>query len=248
MLGLFDSGSGGLTVLAAIRKRTPNADVVYFGDIKNAPYGLRTPEELAALTEAGIAFLTEKGAREIVSACNSVSTAVLEGAAGNARVIEMTRPFARAMRKHAGKRFLLLATPATIEAGIYADALGVTIQLEERGIPDLAGAIEFAAPEEEVAGIVREALEEKRGKEFDGIILGCTHYPLARAIIEEVAAEFFDPLLIIDPAEAVAEEVSRQFHTKGNGSLEWYISEESKPFRDRVKELFPHVESSVEVV
>src|SRR3989344_4876239 len=94
MIGLFDSGSGGLTVIAALRKRAPDVDIVYFGDIQNAPYGEREAEELVRLTESGMKRLSEAGVSEVVSACNSVSLSVLMGSAGHARVIEMTRPVA----------------------------------------------------------------------------------------------------------------------------------------------------------
>lgn len=83
MIGLFDSGSGGLSVLSALRDRAPHADIVYFGDIKNAPYGIRSQYELNALTIAGVEILRSRGAKEIVSACNSVSQSVLNGAAGS---------------------------------------------------------------------------------------------------------------------------------------------------------------------
>src|SRR3989344_198693 len=83
MIGLFDSGSGGLSVLTVLRSRVPRADICYFGDIVHAPYGERGAEELAALTRDGIARLVDAGASEIVSACNSVSLSVLMGAAGD---------------------------------------------------------------------------------------------------------------------------------------------------------------------
>src|SRR3989344_2156868 len=224
MIGLFDSGSGVLTVLTALRKRMPEADVVYFGDIKNAPYGERRADELALLTEKGLRLLVDKGATQFVSACNSVSTAVLMGAAGGNLVIEMTRPTARALRAHAGAKMLLIATPATISSQIYRNAIGVTVQLDELPIPKLAGAIEFGAPTQEIPHIVREAFTLQQGKKYDGVMLGCTHYPLVRNVIEDVALEVFGISLIIDPAEAVAEEVTRRFDVQGSGSTKFFIS------------------------
>ena len=248
MLGLFDSGSGGLTVLAAIRRRAPDADIAYFGDIENAPYGERSADELVLLTKGGMNILRKMGADEIVSACNSVSLSVLEGAAGDARVIEMTRPLAHAMRTHAGKRMLLIATPATIAAGIYRSALGVSVQLDELPIPELAGAIEFGAAEEKISSILSRAFSIKKGNVYDGVILGCTHYPLVREIIESVATDVFGPLLIIDPADAVAEEVERQFDTKGSGATTFRISKDSEMFRKRVAELFRGSRYTIDVV
>src|SRR5687767_11474091 len=77
MIGVFDSGSGGLSVLLEIRKRLPSVDVVYLGDIKNAPYGSKTREELGALTVMAVSRLLNEGADFIVSACNSVSASIV---------------------------------------------------------------------------------------------------------------------------------------------------------------------------
>ncbi|MFA6262701.1 MAG: glutamate racemase, partial [Bacteroidia bacterium] len=82
MIGFFDSGSGGLSVLSHFVSLAPEADVVYFGDIANAPYGEKTAEELSALTARGVDVLRKHGAASVVSACNSVSTSILAGASG----------------------------------------------------------------------------------------------------------------------------------------------------------------------
>jgi len=248
MIGLFDSGSGGLSVLTALRKRAPNADVVYFGDIANAPYGIRTPDDLKALTEKGVRLLLDTGATEIVSACNSVSYSVLAGAAHDARVIEMTRPTAHMMRAHAGKCMLLIATPATIAARIYKDALGVTVILDELSIPELAGAIELGAPEGELKRIVRNAFRLREGNRYDGIILGCTHYPLVRNVIEECAKEAFGNTEIIDPAVAVAEDAVQRFDVSGSGTVRFLLSKDSQVFRNRINELFPDGRYTIETI
>lgn len=248
MIGIFDSGSGGLTVLKALRLRAPQADIVYFGDIKNAPYGTRSAEELIALTGAGIRKLHALGADEIISACNSVAASVLAGAAGTTRLIDMTRPTARAMRQYAGKRVLLLATPATILSRTYTDALGVIVVLDPLHVEDLAGAIEFGASKSEIAKIVRKTLMTRENREYDRILLGCTHYPLARDVIEEEARKIFGAIDCIDPAEAVAEEAIERFSIRGDGKLQFHISQKSDQFRHYVAELFPGSERSITIV
>lgn len=239
MIGLFDSGSGGLSVLSALRERVPHADVVYFGDIKNAPYGIRSQEELAALTVAGIEILKNMGATEIVSACNSVSPAVLSGAAGNIPTIEMTAPTAQAMRTYAGKRVLLIATPATILSEIYQHSLGGIISLDPLPIPELAGAIEFGENDKRIAQIVRDSLVERKRNSYDLLLLGCTHYPLAKEIIEQEAGRVFGKIRCIDPAGFVAGEAAKTFNCNGAGALRFRISKDSPQFRERVAKLFP---------
>lgn len=236
MIGFFDSGSGGLSVLSHFRTLVPDADVVYFGDIKNAPYGEKSPEELAALTRAGVAILRDAGATSIVSACNSVSTSILAGAAGDLPFVEMSIPTAEYMKQFKGKRFLLLATPATIASGMYQRALEGAVSLDVLGVPGLAGAIEFGDPAE---AILRSALEVKKGEQYDGVILGCTHYPLARKMIEPIIAELFGNAVIIDPGEPVAAEAARVFAAEGGGTMRFIISQDSVTFRLRVAAMMP---------
>jgi len=238
MIGVFDSGSGGLTVLSALRRRMPRADIAYFGDIKNAPYGERSQEELATLTAAGMKVLQDMGATELVSACNTASASVLAGLVGHTRVLEMTRPLARHARRWAGRRALLLATNATVASRIYHDALEVIVPLDSLPLPGLARAIEFGASEDEIEEIVQVGLRKPEGS-YDILIMGCTHYPLARDVIERIARKRWPHVEIIDPAEAVAETAARRFDTSGNGRLTFKLSNDSEQFRTRVSELFP---------
>ena len=248
MIGIFDSGSGGLTVLQALKRRVPDADVTYFGDIRNAPYGSRTPHDLIRLTEAGIHTLQRCGATEIIVACSSVAPSVLAGVAEHSRLIDMTRPTARAMRKHAGKRVLLVATPATVASRLYADALEVIVQLDELPIAGLASAIEFGAPVPEVESIVRDAFQKREKQTYDQILLGCTHYPLVKDVIEKEARNFFGAIECIDPAEAVAEESAERFDARGSGIVTFRISKDSSHFRNRVQELFPDAQHAIDVI
>lgn len=247
MIGVFDSGSGGLSVLAALRERAPRADVAYFGDIARAPYGVRSAEELEELTREGVARLQGLGATEIVSACNSVSLAVLAGAAGEMPAIEMTAPTARGMQAHAGKRVLLIATEATVRSGIYERALASVVRLDSLPIPELAGAIEFAAPRAEIARIAREAFASRARGRYDALLFGCTHYPLEREAIEAEARAAFGGIEAIDPAGFVAAAAAERFDCKGPGLTRFFISKESEAFRRRAAALFPAGGYTIEV-
>ncbi|MEK7509868.1 MAG: aspartate/glutamate racemase family protein [Patescibacteria group bacterium] len=248
MIGLFDSGSGGLSVLQALRKRKPDADVVYFGDIKHAPYGVREEHELVHLTIDGLRTLRMFGSEEIVSACNTVSPVVLKQGAEGADVIEMTRPAARAMRQYAGGRVLLIATPATVHSRIYESAFGGMVVLHQHPIRDLAGAIEFGAHDDKIREIVRHEFSKRWGESFEHLFLGCTHYPFARRIIEEEAHAVFGSVDILDPADAVAEEAERRFNTRGSGKIYFRVSQDSEHFRRRVGELFPEHEHTIKIL
>ncbi|NBV76635.1 hypothetical protein EBR66_00495 [bacterium] len=247
MIGLFDSGCGGLTVLRAIRARAPQVDIVYFGDIRNAPYGSKSQKELERLTKNGIQVLQSFGAKDVVSACNSASTSFLEGAT-RGRFVEMTRPTARAMRLLAGARVLLLATEATVKSGIYNDALDPIVSLTPLPAALLASSIENGEDNAEISRIVSTLFDIVARKKFDAVLLACTHYPLVRDVIQNEVDARWGHIPVLDPADAVAEEVVERFPIAGGGKTTFYISKESAPFQRLVRRLFGARKYAVEVV
>ncbi|HUX80988.1 MAG TPA: aspartate/glutamate racemase family protein [Candidatus Paceibacterota bacterium] len=252
MIGIFDSGSGGLTVLKAIRAELPTADIVYFGDIKNAPYGSKTNRELSTLTVHAIELLQKEGAESIVSACNSVSATLaisLFDAFSIApdHLIEMVGPTVHAF-KNTTKRILLVATPATIHSEIYQNAFRmIGKDIQAIAIPDLAKAIEFGSSEEKIEQIIREAFSAIPTESFEVLILACTHYPLVAPIFTRVLGDI--PVLF-DPATEVGARAKRQLGARevGKGTTRFLISQDSQLFRDRVAALHLTPTPDIEVV
>jgi len=251
MIGLLDSGSGGLTVLKAIRERLPSCDIVYFGDIAHVPYGSKTPEELLGLVVGGIGLLQKEGATKIVSACNSVSASMalsLFDATGLQMLdmVEMVGPTVSYF-KGSSHKVALCATPATIRSGIYQMGFKlVSFEVGAFPIPDLAAAIEFGAQRDEVRRIIAESLKPSDLAGYDVLVLACTHYPL----VLEVFAELFPNILLFDPAIAVAERVEERFWPQevGNGSTRFVISKDSETFRSLVARLMQGANYAIEVV
>ncbi|HEV8666964.1 MAG TPA: aspartate/glutamate racemase family protein [Candidatus Paceibacterota bacterium] len=251
MIGLFDSGSGGLTVLTAIRERLPSSDIVYFGDIAHVPYGSKTPEELLGLVVHGLGLLQKEGATKIVSACNSVSASMalsLFDATGLQvlDMIEMVGPTVSYF-KGASLKIALCATPATIRSGIYQ--MGFKLSGHDIGafaVPELAAAIEFGAPREEIKKIISAALTPDMLAPYDVLLLACTHYPL----VIDVFAELFPDLALFDPAVAVAERAQQRFWPQevGNGTTRFLISKDSPEFRALVARLLPNKNYTIDVV
>jgi glutamate racemase len=252
MIGVFDSGSGGLTVVKAIREKLPSADILYFGDIKNAPYGVRSREELSKLTFAGLKLLADKGAARIVSACNSVSASLAVSLldASNIKsdqLIEMVSPTVGYFR-HADTPILLCATKATIESGIYQNAFSMLgKEIQTLAIPELAGAIEFGKSEEEIEEIIKVALATVPADSYRVVILACTHYPLVQHVFERVLGP---NVMVFDPAEAVAERVEKLWWPQevGKGTARFMISKDSEPFRRFVAETMGQSAYTVEVI
>lgn len=253
MIGIFDSGSGGLTVLKEIREKLPHADIVYFGDIKNAPYGEKSPEELLALTVNAIALLQERGATSVVSACNSVSAAVAVASVGvvnlsEGQLVEMVGPTVAAFAGQTD-RILLVATPATIHSELYQRAFAAQGKaIQTVAIAGLAAAIEFGEAPTALESRIQEALKGVPKGSFDTLILACTHYPLVQASFKRIAG---DGVRVFNPAEAVAQRVFERFNvaeTEGEGKLQVLLSAESVLFRERVAGLGFSGTVSVEVL
>jgi len=252
MIGIFDSGSGGLTIMRAVREVLPTCDIVYFGDIAHAPYGSKSQEELSRYTAESLALLKKRGAERIISACNSVSASLALSLfdAFNLEpgdIIEMVGPTVSYF-KHSKARILLCATPATIRAGIYQNAFRmVGHDVVAVPIPDLAGAIEFAESEERQRSLITEAFKDIDWNKYDVLILACTHYPLALKLFKEIVPP---GVVIFDPAIAVAERAHKQFWPQEvrDTKTQFLISQDSDRFRNLIAELFPNTHYEIEVV
>lgn len=252
MVGIFDSGSGGLTVMRAVRDVLPTSDITYFGDIAHAPYGSRTQEELAQFTAASIKLLRDRGAERIISACNSVSASLalslfdaFEMSPGD--IIEMVGPTVSYF-KNSPARVALCATPATVRAGIYQNAFRVIgKEVIAVAVPELAGAIEFGESGEKQRELIVAALSGVDWDKIDVLLLACTHYPLALEIFREAVPEH---VYVFDPAMAVAERAQRLFWPQEvrDTKTRFLISQDSEPFRTLVAKLFPDTPHTIEVV
>lgn len=257
MIGIFDSGMGGLTVLKAIREEMPSIDVLYFGDTGNAPYGSKSREEISKLTIQAIQILRTRGARSIVSACNSVSASMTVSlfdtfALSSDYLIEMVGPTVSYFRESSA-RILLCATPATIKSSMYQDGFEmIGKDVETFAIPDLAGAIERGDSDEELERIIQISLQSIMLADFDVLILACTHYPLATHLFQKVLKELSpkETLHIFDPAIAVAERVKKQLWPRetADGKMTFLLSQDSEPFREYATKLFSGSAYTIEVL
>lgn len=254
MIGIFDSGVGGLSVLKELKKKAPHIDVIYFGDIKNAPYGSKSQEELKKLTFLGVKKLLENGATNIISACNSISTFMIledikilsENPFG---IVEMINPTVEEFSKTDDK-ILLFATPATIESNTYQDNfLKNGIKIKTQSIPELAGAIEFGSDDIEIEKIVNEAVLKSFENENGTVLLCCTHYPFVADKFEKSFRDKNKKIKIFNPAEAVIDSALQKFDTeKGTGVLRFLISQDSPTFRKITAEHFREYEYTIEII
>lgn len=192
-IGVFDSGLGGLTAVRELRRLLPGEDIVYFGDTGRVPYGSRSREILIKYSRQDMAFLRTFDPKAVVIACGTVSSTALEvlREENSIPVLGVVEPAARAAAQHSKNgRIGLIGTEATIRSGSYERALAALCpqaQVISAACPLFVPLVENGRfqPGDAVAELVAaEYLERVRAAGVDTLIMGCTHYPLLRAVIE----------------------------------------------------------------
>lgn len=208
MLGLYDSGLGGLTVLAAIRAAGIDQDIIYFADQAHVPYGERTDADLHSLLTDNLAMLGTHGVDLVAMACNT-SCAVaskLGWPVTTFPVLDLIGNAARAIALTHHRRIVVLATAATVRSGAYRHAIhAVAPQIEviEIPAPALVPLVESGAAESREAHDAVAALLAEFPADIDAVVYGCTHYPMLEAHVTALAPH----LARIDPAQEQARAV-----------------------------------------
>jgi glutamate racemase len=236
VIGVFDSGFGGLTVLRALLPLLPGAHYVYLGDTARLPYGSKSQETIARYATTAMRFLESQGAEFLVVACNTASALALDTLCSLAAipVLGVIEPGAEAAsavsRSH---DVLVLATDATVQSHAYARACTAhDLRATEKACPLLVPLVEEGWTDHPVTAEVlriylQEALTQARnsGLQPDSLVLGCTHYPLLRPLVEKTLSQLSpdEPLRVIDSAEATANRVLLQIapDTGGWGANNW---------------------------
>lgn len=190
-IGIFDSGVGGLTVLAEIRKTLPNENIIYLGDTKNFPYGNRSKEEIIEFAIQNIETLIERQVKVIVIACGTATSQALEVVKEkfDIPIIGIIEPTVEYVKNQNYQDIGVIATEGTIRSGAWEQKLKEKIsgiQVTNKACPMLATiAEEGKAQSAEGRQVIKEYMEPFKEKHIDKIILGCTHYPIYEKIIRE---------------------------------------------------------------
>jgi glutamate racemase len=211
-IGIFDSGLGGLTVTRAIFDRLPNEHLLYLGDTARVPYGTRSPETILRYARSCAGHLTRRGIKLLVVACNTVSAVALEMLRSELAipVLGVIEPGARAaVAASRSRRIGVLATGGTVLSGAYPRALSrldAHAEVFARPAPLLVPLAEEGWTTGEVPRLVIDRyLAELATCRIDVIVLGCTHYPLFRPLLDARARDLCGPeTQVVDSAEATA--------------------------------------------
>jgi glutamate racemase len=220
-VAVFDSGVGGLTVLHECLVSLPHEDFVYLGDTARFPYGDRSPEALLGFARELAAILLERGAKLLVVACNSATAAALPALRMELErrvpVVAVVRPESRlAAAATRNGKVGLIATPATVSSGAYAQALAETApdaELHTVASAELAPLIQAGGDvDHRVLACVEGACRPLKRAAVDTVILGCTHYPLVRPVLQR---ELGRGVAIVSSGEAIAHEVEAWLREAG---------------------------------
>ena len=218
-VGVFDSGVGGLTVLHECLVTLPHEDFVYLGDHARLPYGPRPLAEIRGFAREIGLFLEEQDVKLIVVACNAATSAALPQLQEELRVpvIGVITPEAHAaVQATRNRRVGLLATQATVDAGRYASlihTLDAGVSFHAVACPRLVPLIEGDDPYGEATeAAVREYAAPLKDAHVDTVILGCTHYPLIRPVLQRI---FGRDVTLVFSAEETAREVAETLARKG---------------------------------
>jgi len=223
MIGIFDSGVGGLTVVREMLKQLPEYELIYFGDTARTPYGTKSKETVVKYAIEDTNFLLGKGAKLIIIACNTASSLArdeLRKMFPHIPLFEVVGPAVRkAVEVTKNKRIGVIGTYATVGSGIYEQLIlesDPEIQVFPRACPLFVPLVEEGwLDKPETKRIAKSYLHPLRLKEIDTLILACTHYPLLKAVIQPKIGR---RVKLVDSAEEVIGEV-RKF-LKDNPDIE----------------------------
>jgi len=242
-IGVFDSGLGGLTVVEQIFSRLPNESILYFGDTARVPYGSKSVHTVQKFSKQIVQFLQEKGVKMIVVACNTASSVALDVLKKSISVpiVGVIEPGVRAALEFTVRRRIgVIGTTATISTGKYPEILkqkAPDIFVESVACPLFVPLVEEGWVDspvtEQIARIYLKPLIEKN---IDTLILGCTHYPLIKKILQKVVDS---DVQIIDTAIETAVDVENILRENGllnNGTRkprhQFYVSDFPQKFEE----------------
>ena len=238
MIGIFDSGLGGLTTVKEIMTLSPNASLVYFGDTGRVPYGTRSFDTIKRYAMQDAAFLVSKNVDAIVVACGTVSTTALSHLKENfdIPVVGVVEPSAvAAVKATKNKKVAVIGTTATIRSGAYEKeirAIDPSITVISQACPLFVPLVEngFVDKNDPITALtVERYLSEIKNSGADTLILGCTHYP----IISEAIAEYLPSVTLINSGAEAAKEAMRLINAKDEEpSISYFVSDDPTSFEN----------------
>lgn len=211
-IGMFDSGLGGLTVMQKLVSKLPYEDIIYFGDTARLPYGGKSSETIVRYSIENATFLIDKNIKILVVACNTATSQALDKLQQMFAlpVVGVIDPSAeQAVKVSTHHRIAVLGTKKTIQSGAYQRAIlqhAPKATVFPIACPLFVPLVEEGCIDHPAARlIVQEYLRPVKGQRVDTILLGCTHYPILKDLIQE---EVGDQVTLVDSGSACADKIS----------------------------------------
>jgi glutamate racemase len=208
-IGVFDSGVGGLTVVAALKQRLPEESILFLGDTARLPYGTKSPQTVIHYTKRNVEFLEKRGVKAIVVACNTASALALDSLDLPLPAWGVVEPGARHAAAIARHHVAILATESTVRSLAYPRAIQrrrSDLEISSVACPLFVPLVEEGWQDDPItSAIARRYLEPLSKRDIDTMVLGCTHYPLLEPILRKVAG---DGVRFVDSARSTAEYVA----------------------------------------
>jgi len=215
-IGVFDSGVGGLTVVAALRRQLPQESILYLGDTARLPYGTKSQLTVERYTRRNIDFLIGRGVKAVVVACNTASALALDGLESPVPIWGVIESGARRAAEVSGGRVGVIATESTIRSGAYELALNRSrdgLQIASHACPLFVPLVEEGWHDDPVAEVIaKRYLAPLLDQGIDTLLLGCTHYPLLGPMLQRVTG---DGVQLVDSAQAVTVQVAAELANRG---------------------------------
>lgn len=241
MIGVYDSGLGGLTVLSHLRRRFPRADILYFGDTEHLPYGTRSADLICLYADRAIRFFASEGVSALLVACGTVSTVALtpERPSPDFPLIGVASPAVTALAALKKKRIAVLATSATVATHAYEHLLAEAAP--DASVLQIACPLFVALVENGVTNprdpalhmLVARCLAPCFSFRPDAILLGCTHFP----ILKQVIGELFPSAVLMDCGKAAVDALPSGLDAGGSGKTRYCVSDSPERFRDAARHL-----------
>lgn len=219
-IGIFDSGVGGLTVARAVMERLPNEAIVYFGDTARVPYGVKSAATIRRYATEIVRFLLAQQVKLLIVACNSMAAVALgeiAAAAGVVPVLDVIDAGARAAAEVSRTRTVaVIGTAATVDSGAYARQIhryAADVRVLAKACPLLVPLVEEGWIDHPVTvQVVSEYLAPFAAEPVDTLVLGCTHYPLLKPLLQRLVGA---GVTLIDSAVTVAEQAADTLSAMG---------------------------------
>jgi len=240
VLGIFDSGLGGLSVVRRLRERLPHQDLLFFADQAHVPYGGRAPEDLARLLASNVAWLNDAGVSMIVMGCNT-SCAIGQRfgwPSSKAKILDLIESAALAVEASGHKRIGVVATEATVRTGAYTSAITTRCsgaQVTEVAAPALVPLVESGKSSTEEAHQAVASVCAQLPKDVQAVVLACTHYPILELHFRDALG---DSVEIIDPAILHAQRaasIAQNGAAVGLGEVKYVTNGDLEMFRTSIR-------------